>query len=97
MRQEDSSPHSSILCPHFSVGQGLGWGWGTWFWPLIHPLEFFTKLYPRVLGIQGTRCHRSSTYPMSKAPYVCPILLHSQPPATILPKVINSISCVEKP
>lgn len=50
----------------------------TWFWLLIYPLEFFTKLYRRVLGIQGTRCHRGSTYPMSGVPYMCSFLLDSQ-------------------
>lgn len=80
MLQEDTSPPSSIPCPHFGVGQGLeGCGELAWFWPLIHPLEFFTKLYPRVLGIQGTRCHRGSTFPMSRAPYTCLFLLDSQP------------------
>lgn len=45
-------------------------------WPLIHPLEFFIKLYPRALGIQGTRCRRGSTYPVPRAPCLCPFLLY---------------------
>lgn len=81
MRQEDTSPPSSIPCPHLSVEQGLERGRGgvAWFWHLIHSLLFFTKLYSRVLGIQGTRYHRGSTYPMSGVPYVCSFLLDSQP------------------
>lgn len=56
-----------------------GGGGLAWFWHLIHSLLFFTKLYRKVLGIQGTRYHRGSTYPMSGVPYVCSFLLDSQP------------------